>query len=116
MFRYQKFSFLLQTGLFSCVIVCVCNILIPTITSTKENLVAKIVSDLTLKFIRNQTAYISVISDSSTPEHGQLHKDIIDNFIKLNKGEFAYLIKDHQRFQNRHTFYLFLIESYENFV
>lgn len=117
MFLYGKYSFLLLTRLFSCA--CVSDSLIPMTmtTPTKENLVAKIVSDFTLKFIQSHTKYISVMSMSSTPEHNRIHQDIIGNLIMLNNPKFTYRITDDQMyFSRRHTFRLFVIESYKDFV
>lgn len=112
MFSYNKCSFLLLTGLISCA--CVSDILVPM---TQENLVAKIVSDFTLKFIQSNATSISIMSASSTPEHDLLHKDIITNFIVLNNAKFVYrIINFKMRFSRRHTFYMFLIESYIDFV
>lgn len=114
MFSYEKYSLFLLTGFFSGA--CVSDILVPT-TSTKENLVAKIVSDFTLRFIQSHTPYISMVSAASTPEHDLLHKDIITEIIMLNNVTFTYRIIDYRiKFSRRRTFYLFLIESYKDFV
>lgn len=112
MFLHEKHSFLLLTGLFGCA--CVSDILIP-VTPLPTNLVAKIVSDFALKFIQSHTTSIIMMSASSTPEHYLLHKEIIRNFIMLNNASFTYLDYNMQS-SGWNAFYLFLIESHEDFV
>lgn len=101
-------------GLFGCA--CVSDYLIPTTTSAKENLVVKIVSDFALKFIHNQTKFITMVTASSTPEHDLMHKDFIRNFINRNKDKFTYLIVNYNlNVTKRRTFHLYLIETYKDF-
>lgn len=77
---------------------------------------AKIVSDFTLKFIQSDATSISMMSASSTPEHDLLHQEVISNFIMLTGAKFTYRIFDRSmHFSRRHTFYIFLFETYKDF-
>lgn len=115
MFSYEKCSFLLLTGLFSCA--CVSDILVPVTTSTKENLVVKIVGDFVSKFIQNHTKFITMMAASSTTEHNLIHTDIIRDFVKSNNDNYTYfIINCNMHLTTRRTFHLFLIETYNDFL
>lgn len=114
MISYEKYSFLLLTGLFGCA--CDSDI-IPVTTLTKENLVAQIVSEFALKFIHNDSTFISMMTAESTREQNLLHRDIITNIITLNNAKFTYRIVNYRiHLARRHSFHVFLIESYKDFV
>lgn len=115
MFSYEKCAFLLLAGLFSCV--CVSDILIPVPTSTKENLIVKIVSDFVSKYIDKHTTFVTVMATSSTAEHNLMHEDIIRSFVELNNDKFTYIIIDYKiNVTTRRTFSLFFIETYKDFL